>query len=295
LEIPNIKSTPNLRLEWKPTIIVPVGDVQYGSEACSSKRFRKWIERVLKLAEDGDKQLLFIGMGDYTDSLRPSIRRKFLASGLDEDEHFGTAMHNILEEHIDGFCKLVEGTEGKWIGMLEGHHFFDYGDGRTSDTMIADRLGATFLGDCARIHLTFERPKTHSATSSVDFQIWCHHGEGGGVMPGAPLNKLNPMVGRFEADAFLMAHQHKSVTAKVPYCYDRRVKDGWEETHRDISLTCTGGWLQGYQQNSRSGGRAGGHYPEQRMLTPLSLGGTRLELIPIHESNRDWIFHEVVV
>jgi len=295
MEIPSIKSTPNLRLEWRPTLVVPVGDVQFGSEACSSGRFKKWIQRVLRMAEQGGYQIRFIGMGDYTDSLRPSIRRKFTNSTLDEDEHFVTSIHKTLQKHVDGFCKLVEGTEGLWLGMLEGHHFFDYGNGETSDTIIADRLGATFLGDCARLHLTFERPKPNGKLASADFQIWAHHGEGGGALPGAPLNKLNPIKGAFEADAFLMAHQHKSVTAKVPYCFDRRTKEGYVLEHKDISLTCTGGWLQGYGQGSRSGSRAGGYYPEQRMLTPLSLGGTRLELIPMHEHSRDWIFHEVTV
>jgi len=250
---------------------------------------------LLDIADVMGYQIRFIGLGDYTDSLRPSIRRKLLISGLDEDEHFVTAIHKEVQKHIDEFCKLVEGTEGLWIGMLEGHHFFDFGDGRTSDTVIADRLGATFLGDCTRVHLTFERPIPNGKPSSADFQIWAHHGEGGGALPGAPLNKLNPIKGAFEADAFLMAHQHKSVTAKVPYCYDRRVKDGYVMEHKDISLTCTGGWLQGYGQNSRSGGRAGGYYPEQKMLTPLSLGGTRLELFPMRENGRNLIFHEVVV
>lgn len=269
-----------------------MGDVQFGSEACSADRFKRWIQRILKIADEYDRQLLFLGMGDYVDGLRPSMRRKFQVSGMDEDEHIVRSVMEMSQQQIEGFLKLVEGTEGKWIGMLEGHHFFDYGDGRTSDTMITEKLGATFLGDCARVHLTFVRQQNRGG---IDFQIWCHHGEGGGMMPGSPLNKLNPIKGTFEADAFLMAHQHKSVTAKVPYCYDVRTKNGYEMTHKDISLTCTGGWLQGYQQDSRSGNRAGGHYPEQRMLVPLSLGGTRLELFPIHERNKDWIFHEVVV
>jgi hypothetical protein len=295
LEILEIKSTPNLRLDWKPTIVVPVGDTQYGSEACSSDRFKRWIRRLLNIAEENDRQILFIGMGDYTDSIRPSLRKKYLSSGLEEDEHFSKSIVGLVHSHIDGFCRLVEGTEGKWIGMLEGHHFFDFGNGTTSDTIIADRLGARFLGDCTRVHLTFERTKPNSNSSSSDFQIWAHHGEGSGAMPGAPLNRLNAIKGTFQADAFLMAHQHKSVTAKVPYCFDIRTKDGYKMVHKDISLTCTGGWLQGYQQDSRVGNRPGGHYPEQRLLVPLSLGGTRLELFPIHEQKRDYIYHEVVV
>jgi len=290
------KTTHNQRLEWKPTILIPVSDVQYGSEACSSARFRRWIERILRLYDNPDYQLLFLGLGDYTDSLRPSMRRKFQQSGMDEDEHIVEAVYDTIQRHHEGFLKLVDGTQGKWIGLLEGHHYFDFGNGVTSDTMLAEKLDTTFLGDCARIHLTFQRTYPNGGKSgSRDFQIWAHHGEGGGMTPGAPLNKLNPLVGRFEADCFLMAHQHKAVTTKVPYCYDVRVKGGWKMTHKDISLTCTGGWLQGFGQGSRNGGRAGGYYPEQKMLTPLSLGGTRIYIEPRHTNHGDWLYHEVTV
>jgi len=193
--------------------------VQYGSEACSSKRFRKWIERLLNMAEERDMQLRLLGMGDYTDSLRPSIRKAYMqAVALNEDEHIVKGLLKEIKRHEDGFCKLVEGTEELWLGMLEGHHYFDYGNGVTSDTIIADRLGATFLGDCARIHLTFERTRLNGHGSATDFQIWCHHGEGGGAMPGAPLNKLNPMVGRFEADAFLIPLLSKYSLVLINIC-----------------------------------------------------------------------------
>jgi len=283
------------RTPWKPTILIPISDVQYGSTACSSDRFKRWINGILEAYDNKSYILLFIGLGDYTDSIRPSIRRKLRQSDIDEDEHIETAILELLEKHQEGFLNLVDGTQGKWIGMLEGHHYFDYGMGDTSDTRIAEKLGAPFLGDCARIHLMFERLKPNSTPSSIDFQIWCHHGEGGGMMPGAPLNKLNPIKAQFEADCFLMAHQHKTVTAKVDWCYDVKQKGKYVMTHKEISLTCTGGWLQGYQQGSRSGFRAGGHYPEQRMLTPLALGGVRVYIEPRHTESRDYIYHEVTV
>jgi len=163
------------RIDWKPTILVPISDVQYGSTACSSDKFRRWINRLLDAYSSDEYQLLFLGLGDYTDSIRPSMRRKYKQSGVDEDEHFETGLLELLEDHQEGFLKLVEGTEGKWIGMLEGHHYFDYGNGVTSDTKLADRLETTFLGDCTRIHLLFE--KQNPSRARVDFQIWAHHGK----------------------------------------------------------------------------------------------------------------------
>jgi len=48
-------------------------------------------------------------------------------------------------------------------------------------------------------------------------------------------------------------------------------------------------------QGSQFGNRAGGHYPEQKMLTPVALGGCRVLIYPKHSGNRDWIEHEVVI
>jgi len=284
--IPN--SGDNVRLEWKPTVLIPVSDVQFGSEACSADMFKRWIQRLLK--EYADWQVLFLGLGDYTDSIRPSLRKKYLASDLNEDEHFVRAIQDEVRNHINGFLKLVSGTEGKWIGLLEGHHYFDYGNGETSDTKLAHRLNTRFLGDCTMFNLIFNRSGHRNK-----FTIWAHHGEGGGQLSGAPLNKLEDKLKTFDADCFLMAHQHKAVTAKKPFLYLDNSQGQPKLVHKDRSITGTGGWLQGYMQGSQSGNRAGGYYPEQRMLTPVSLGGCRIHIFPKHSGSRDWIEHEIVV
>jgi len=277
------------RVEWKPTVLIPVSDVQFGSDACSADAFRRSIKRLLKEYEDW--QVLFLGLGDYTDSIRPSLRKKYAASDLNEDEHFVKGLGKEINNHINGFLKLVEGTEGKWIGMLEGHHYFDYGNGETSDTKIADRLETRFLGDSTMFNLLF----TNGHGGVVTFKVWAHHGEGGGQNSGAPLNKLEDKLKTFDADCFLMAHQHKAVTAKKPFLYLNGAYDTPELTHKDRSMTCTGGWLQGYMQGSRFGNRAGGHYPEQRMLTPVSIGGCRIHLIPKRGHRTNWIEQEVII
>ncbi len=279
-------------LNWKPTVLIPIGDVQYGSTACSEDLFRKWLDRLLNKYHE--QQILILGMGDYTDSLRPSIRKRLESSGLGEDEHIGDSITDRVHRHIEGFVDLVDGTQGMWLGMLEGHHFFEFGNGVTSDTMLAEALGTKFLGDSAFFNLLFKRQQEVSV-----FTVWAHHGEGGGHTAGAPLNKIESVAKGWQADAFLMAHQHKAVTTKVPMLYlTRELGDSLQMepllTHYDSSYTCTGGWLQGYEQGSMNGGRAGGHYPEQKMLRPISIGATRLELEPLHNGEHG-VFHEVVI
>jgi len=593
------KTSNSLQFDWKPMILVPVSDTQVGSAACSESRFRRWVQRLLELYDNNNYNLRFIGVGDYVDALRPSIRKKYAASGLNEDEHIDGAIQDIVHKHIEKFLGLVDGTQGKWLTLLEGHHYYcvsgdtealtkdgwvswkeleegqlilaydpgtntqkwepvkslnsflfdgslyecghhlatkehrwwgstgqnnnkewvfsddppsqltvpvvggsgvpfcedesvsndvvalvawvftdgsiikrkdnhgwtvrvfqsskanplyceeietlmgdykwsvyedgrnirrysianplsreirkafegsakrlsllwlsrlttdqlqlfwetalkgdghknrlyqakednlgkiqalfiergiparvrfpspssqiyelyirhhsrtrftpklipytgvvwcptiesgywfarrnghviitgnSYGNGVTSDTILADRLNAPFGGDSTRIHLTFNCPtcKDWKKASTQEFQIMAHHGEGGGATPGAPFNKMYPMLGRFEFDSFLMAHQHKAGSVKLPWCYDIKCGNGYKSVDKDRSLVATGGWLAGWQQDSRNEGRPGGYYPEQKMLPPLSIGGTRLYIEPRHESGNDWIFHEVI-
>ena len=116
-------------LPWKKTYVVPVGDVQLGAGGVDLDTLRRDIERGL------EHDAWFIGMGDYVDVASPSGRRKILAAGFYDS--VVSALEGKAEEHIDEFLKVVEGTEGRWLGLLQGHHYYEFGDGTTSDTRSA--------------------------------------------------------------------------------------------------------------------------------------------------------------
>jgi len=265
-----------VRLPWQETIVIPTGDVQYGSEGCDADRFKRTIEWGMK------NNAYFLGMGEYLDIASPSNRRKIQEAGLYDSTL--DVLEEIVQQKSEEFLKLVKGSEGRWLGLLEGHHMYEYRDGTTCDTRIAKALNAPFLGSCAFVRLRFGRNK-HSRLTCT---IWCHHGQGGGSKVSAPLNKLENLMPYFDADIYLIGHQHKKVGAPVDQLYMTK-KRPYDIKHRTKLLACTGGYLKGYWRNSMVGG---GHFPrgnyvERAMHTPVALGCPILYVRPVHTEHED--------
>ena len=74
----------------------------------------------------------FLGMGDYIDFLSPSGRQKIAAAG-----HYEAALKSIDDRALDlmheVYAMFLKPTKGRWLGMLEGHHFAQLRDGTTTD------------------------------------------------------------------------------------------------------------------------------------------------------------------
>ena len=159
----------------------------------------------------------------------------------------------------------------------------DMADGSTSDIKIAEALRAPFLGDAAIVRLIFDKHKDVDGLP-LKADIWCHHGRGGGVGAAAPISLLEKTARGFDADIYLMGHQHKKVATPIDEMFWSR--DG-RMLHRTKLLACTGSFLKGYLANSMSEGRAGGTYVEKGMMTPVSLGGIVIELGVVKEEYGD--------
>lgn len=215
-----------------------------------------------------------LGMGDMVDVASPSNRARIKAADL-YDGVTG-ALDEIGEQYIEKFLRLTKGTHGRWLGFLGGHHYHDFGDGTTSDTRIAEALGAPYLGSCAFVRVKFARP---NSTERLACTIWCHHGAGGGVRVSSPLNKLDNIMRCFDADIYLIGHQHKKVAAPMQQLYMTN-KAPHHLGHRIKLIACTGGYLRGYLQGSKVGNIPTGSYVERFMLPPTALGGIKIHIEP---------------
>lgn len=258
----------NASLDWEDTIIMPVGDVQLGAEGCDEERFKRHVDWGMRHGA------YFLGMGDYVDVASPSNRDVLRSARLYDSVHDKLAQ--AAEQDVVKFTSIVAGSEHRWLGLLQGHHYYEFPDGTTTDTRLAQALGAPFLGDCAFVRLRFGR-STHSALTCT---IWCHHGIGYGVGAGAPLTKLMGLVPYFEADIYLMGHMHKVVGAPLDQLYMTR-KSPPKLKHRTRIIAGTGSFLRGHLQGSRKAGRASGSYVEKGMLPPVSLGGVVITVKPV--------------
>ena len=256
--------------------LMPIGDAQVGVEAADLKRLKSHMEWGFHT-----KHALFLGMGDYVDMASPSNRRTLKAAGLYDT--VTAALQVKAQEDIKTFLQHTLYSKGAWLGLLQGHHYMDMADGTTSDMKIAEALRAPFLGDAAIVRIIFDKHKDVDGLP-LKADIWCHHGRGGGVGAAAPISLLEKTARGFDADIYLMGHQHKKVATPIDEMFWSR--DG-RMLHRTKLLACTGSFLKGYLANSMSEGRAGGTYVEKGMMTPVSLGGIVIELGVVKEEYGD--------
>lgn len=259
-----VKTAKSLYLPYREAIIMPIGDVQYAggdkNDACDVDRFQRHMEWGMK------RGAYFLGMGDYLDTLSPSQRAAL--KKLEMYDSTEDMVEEILGQRLEKFKKLVKGTEGRWLGLLEGHHYAEFADGTTTDTRLCQYLKAPFLGDCAMVRVNFADSKVRSSCI-----IWAHHGVGNGRLLSSPLNALEHVVKAFSADVYLIGHQHKKVAGPLDRIFVQWEADPPQIKHRRIIMACTGGFLRGYMQGHQRSGRAQGTYVEQRMMNPTSLGG----------------------
>jgi hypothetical protein len=256
--------------------VMPIGDAQVGVEAADLRRLKSHMEWGFHT-----KHAMFLGMGDYVDMASPSNRRTLKAAGLYDT--VTEALQAKAQEDIKTFLQHTLYTKGAWLGLLQGHHYMDMADGSTSDIKIAEALRAPFLGDAAIVRIIFDKHKDVDGLP-LKADIWCHHGRGGGVGAAAPISLLEKTARGFDADIYLMGHQHKKVATPIDELFYSR--DG-RMLHRTKLLACTGSFLKGYLDNSMSEGRAGGTYVEKGMMTPVSLGGIVIELGVVKEEYGD--------
>lgn len=240
-------------------LVAPIGDLQWSGARgpTAQTHVKDHIKEAL------DRGAFFLGMGDYIDFLSPSNRMRLTAAALYDtaDNVIDEKVHELVQEVFD---TLLTPTKGRWIGLLEGHHFYE-GQGSTSDMWLAEMLECPFLGTSNFVRL-----------DPSGFVIYAHHGTGGGQLPAAPFNKLyHTSHGWIGADVYMMGHTTKMGAVRI----SRPLPD-WNAgengrphslTHNDILLVSTGGFSKSSIVGHRHGRIPRGDYAEQRMLTPSPL------------------------
>lgn len=256
----------------EPILLMPVGDIQWSGDekGVALKMLKRHIEWGV------EHNAYFLGMGDYIDTLSPSNRQKLAGAGF-----YDTALkvwdkqaQDLTEEIYD---KALAPSRGRWLGLLEGHHYHKFQSGVTTDQILADKLHTKFLGSNAYVRLRFMNHQNPG-----DVLIWCHHGVGTGSTSASVLNRLGRISQAFAADIYLMGHLHRKVAEPIDYTFPVYPPRGGEPVlvHRTRIMACTGSFLKGYVVGSREGLTPRGTYVEQKMLNPVALGGVVITIVP---------------
>lgn len=285
MELNQVEVVHSTKLPWKEVPIIPIGDLQIqpNRELFDEKRFRKVIEWGV------EHDAYYVGMGDFVDFASPSNRGK-LRSAIADGHLYDSAvdaMDAAAEEHLRWVMELLEPTRGRWLGLLEGHHMWEFQSGMTTDMKLAEYLGCPFLGTAAYINVRFDPPKEWKK-SYHNLVIWAHHGRAGGRLLSTPLNQLENVIKGFDADVYLVGHHHKAVAGRMSRIYPKFNPSGKHElVHKDVYIACTGSFLKGWMENQRRGGRPSATYAEKGMMNPLALGHIVIWARPRWGDNND--------
>jgi predicted phosphodiesterase len=252
----------------KPFKFIPFGDVHRDSDMHAHTHWKEFLAYAKH-----QKNAVFLGMGDFTDGISTSER--VVING----PHLHDTTRNTMQDLYKGVAKTMVNElsfmRGRLIGMLGGNHYFDFGNGDTTDHVIAHALGAKFLGVCSFIRLSINI-KGRGSKKVCHLDIFAHHGKGGGSLPGSTFNTIEKMATTAVADFYLMGHDHKKgcVQSSPRLTLANGSRDGKVFIReRTPWLGRTGSFLKAYEPGKCS-------YNVDAGRNPASLGWIEFEIVP---------------
>src|SRR5574341_286203 len=279
------QTAPSFLLPAEEVILCPIGDIQYGSPGCEVARLKRHIAWAEGLRKEG-KKVYYLGMGDYVDVASPSNRKRLLSVMGSLYDSTKEAINVGAEMHLKKVQRILAPTKGYWLGLLSGHHLWEFPDGTNTDSRLAQFLETNYLGSSTIIHLRFQyRNKNKSAVC----KIWAHHGEGSGQTVTAAINKvMQRAVPYWFANLYLVGHYHSKSTQPIPWIDTQTTPEGLVQM-KSITryIVATGSWLGGYATGTKGAtGLAEGNYVEKGMLAPHTLGAPIIFIRPRQSGGR---------
>jgi len=242
-------------------LLMPLGDIHEGSDGWPREKF------LTQLRWGIDRGATFLGMGEAFDFASTSQRA--LMDPLRESTK--KQLDSFMMRRVNDFVDMISFTKGRWMGMLEGDHYWQFQNGYTSDQVLCQRLKCPYLGTSAIIRICFGVPHHPEA----DCTVYAHHGVGGGRTVGGHLTRLEDLLKWIEADIYLMGHVHTKVSDPIDRQY---IGIDGTPYHRTKLIARTGGWLRGYvcsppKDVFKQAVESRGSYVERKAMMPTSLGG----------------------
>ena len=238
-----------------------VSDVQLGVPAFDAKLFQEYMD-------DTPESSYFLGIGDYVDGISPSNRALIMAA-KEKGQLYDTVLDDLkymATLRKEEFLAYVEHTAGRWLALLQGHHFFKFGEERdgtpiTTDTEIAEALDTLWVPGDLIVEVTYG--------DGIKRRIHAWHGNGGAATAAGVYNKMRKKEWA-NADVYVMGHTHtKFAIPGAPRVdvIDPKSAAGWRQ--RETWFLNTGSYLRGYMRGRQT-------YVEAAGYPPSHLGGVRL-------------------
>ena len=247
--------------------IRPFGDLQFGDKGFRKDLWERWKRDTLE-----DKEAVLIGMGDYSNSFRPTIDKRINQVMVD-DREAAAELDAMITRDMAGIAEMLKPFKNRIVGLLEGHHYHRMLSGITSTQILCQILGVKYLGFVAVVRLGFRSHKTGGPGRTVD--IFATHGCGGAAFTFSDMQNLERKIMPFwDCDIFLRGHSTKV------YCAPGHPLNRLTEHHgskklrivnKNRLLVNTGGFMEGYVKGECS-------YVEMANIPPCALGWTEIDV-----------------
>jgi len=239
------------------------GDKQAGGSGYAAEMWKEF-ELQFKAAPNA----WALGLGDYGDWLRPSMRERLYAT-LSKDDGARQQLDNMVIKDHDGIIDEMEFMKGRLVGIHEGHHTHYFLNGGNTDQRLASALKAPFLGWSAstRLVLTMGVQKEGQGTHAHVYTMLSTHGSANSPKVGGSANWMeDKMVGAWSAEHYIMGHGCKNANF-VPHERNeiRRVGPAGIKTVLPRCMI-VGGFSRGYTDGWKSS------YVERQNMKPQPIG-----------------------
>ncbi len=251
--------------------IAPISDIHHNDPMCSRQALRRWCDRCKRLLDAGE-QVLFFGGGDYLETMGQRERMDAMPKMKDSTAEI---ISDKIEEDAEKLAKVLAFTKGRWIGMLSGNHNYVHTNNLTTTELLAQKLDAYAYGVCANIRLRCEHKGGRKYIGYYD--IWAHHGKGGGRTAGATLNSLATWGYQLDGDLILMGHDHKAATTPIPRLKGRGEDENYRLVEQEMALARMGSFKRSYVPGKAS-------YAVRQAMPPVSLRAPLIQVTLVTQS-----------
>ncbi len=251
----------------KATLFV-FGDMQLGAPTFKPDMFKAFKEDFLSTPN-----AYALGLGDYGDFLRPSMRNK-ITSQFYQDDDARIQLDDIVRDHIKKLGKELDFMRGRIIGLNSGHHEWDFKDGTNSTQMLCQMLSTVYLGWSSYMVLKISnKSKLKDGTdgATVALKIYSTHGDGGSSYNSGDLAHLEKKIAPYWiADLYFRGHSSHGELAPLDL-NDITVRGEPRLVRKTRWIVNCPGMMSGYGEGLPS-------YVERKNLPPAALGYVKVEL-----------------
>lgn len=203
-----------------------------------------------------------IGLGDYEDFLRPTMRARVQASVAGDDSARQQIDDRVRSEQ-EAIIKEMSFLEGKIIGLHSGHHEWEFCTGDNSTQRLCLALKAPYLGWMASTRISV----TSDGKDGNIYTIVSMHGTGSAQAASTDAKWLETrIVPAFEADHYVRGHSCKSIAWTPFERHSIRRCGPCGENVKPVRCINVGGFNKGYTDGWRSS------YVERSGMIPQAVG-----------------------